>query len=394
MLRLYFIWLLFPLLSYGQEAIVGDDLHYPLNISREASVQFETLPERKRQDLILGPRHLLKIKEKSRNAQGTLRYVVILEQLNQQGEIEALGEYLMWGQNLHNWVHPDARVDEQSARTALSVRLAQLGLREIEEAPKPPQGERGEGCEPTSIPSAQTNENNESSSRRPVQELSASPSLIEVLTDLEGMRSEVYDCSAGCATIGVGHKISEASESSERGQKDIQNFWRNLGRTSPQNERLTRDEAMTLLRQDLGTFERALKENLGNTTELTQKEYDALLMWTFNLGSGHLRKGAGTGIRRALDNKNWEQASRELLRWSKVNGQTAAGLCKRRLLEAMIFRGTDWGQVNETLRRLDQIVSNRTKQKDFLRFWEESMVDQGSSFSFERMISYIREQTP
>ena len=76
---------------------------------------------------------------------------------------------------------------------------------------------------------------------------------------------KAYKCPAGKWTIGYGH----------------------TGKDVYEGKVITEEGAVQLLRQDLKIFENAVKRNV--KVNLTQNQRDALISWTFNLGSGSLK---------------------------------------------------------------------------------------------------------
>ena len=131
----------------------------------------------------------------------------------------------------------------------------------------------------------------------------------------EGFRDSVYKDVAGLPTIGYGHLIKPGEEYTT----------------------ITHEEAIALLHEDLRIAEQAVESAV--KVPLRQCEFDALVSFTFNLGSGALR--ASTLLKK-LNDSDYEGASNEFKRWDKarVNGELVSvkGLRLRRIEEALLFR--------------------------------------------------------
>jgi lysozyme len=148
------------------------------------------------------------------------------------------------------------------------------------------------------------------------------------LTRWEGVRLDAYRCSAKVLTIGVGHALIP----SERDTGTImiggvaQN-WRNG---------ITRDQADTLLSDDLVRFERAVNDL---DTELDQHQFDALVSFAFNVGVAAFREST---LARFVAERNFVQVPKELGRWTRAAGRVIKGLQKRRQAEGKLFTTGDY----------------------------------------------------
>jgi lysozyme len=130
----------------------------------------------------------------------------------------------------------------------------------------------------------------------------------------EGSRRKLYNDSQGHCTIGVGHLV-------HKGKCDG---------SEPDNFRrgLTEDEVTDLLRADLAVFEQTVQKNV--TSRLNQYQYDALVSFSFNVGSGAFKK---SGVLNEVNAKNYSKVPDELMKWLKppeIKG--------RRTDEATLFR--------------------------------------------------------
>jgi lysozyme len=140
---------------------------------------------------------------------------------------------------------------------------------------------------------------------------------ISLIKKFEGCRLEPYFCSGNVLTIGYGHT------------KDV-----------IENMSITEDTAEALLKEDLKDFE----EQVSNLVkvELNQNQFDALIAWTFNLGSGNL---SSSTLLKKLNNSEYDEVPEQIKRWNKAGGKVLEGLIRRREAEALLFEGKDWKQV-------------------------------------------------
>jgi len=97
---------------------------------------------------------------------------------------------------------------------------------------------------------------------------------------------------------------------------------------------ITADEAEDLLRKDLGPFESAV--DLAVTTVLNQHQFDALVIFAFNVGMGNFR---GSTLLRKLNSGQYTAVPSELMKWTKSKGKQMQGLVNRRKAEATLWSG-------------------------------------------------------
>lgn len=145
---------------------------------------------------------------------------------------------------------------------------------------------------------------------------------IDFIKEFESFSAKPYRCSAGKWTIGYGHVILPG-------------------------ERLTlitEPEACALLADDLIERERDVNDLV--TVPLTQAQFDALVIFTFNVGADvdddTIAEGLGDStLLRKLNEGDCIGAADEFPKWDKarVNGVKVAlaGLTRRRLAERALF---------------------------------------------------------
>ncbi len=123
---------------------------------------------------------------------------------------------------------------------------------------------------------------------------------LDLIMQSEGFRATVYKDVAGIPTIGYGHRIL-------------------LGESFP--ARLTQPEAQALLARDVGAAEEAV--SILVKVPLTQSQFDALVDFVFNLGSGRL---ASSTLLRELNAGNYTAAAAQILLWNRAGGRENSGL--------------------------------------------------------------------
>ncbi len=129
----------------------------------------------------------------------------------------------------------------------------------------------------------------------------------------EGFSSEIYICPGGYPTIGYGHLV-----------RDHEKLFFDDG--------ITRQEAEDLLRQDVRSSECAVLRLI--RVPLSDGQFDALVSFTFNLGSGALQSST---LRRKLNRKDYDGAAAEFKRWVWSGGRKLKGLQRRRHAETRLF---------------------------------------------------------
>ena len=98
----------------------------------------------------------------------------------------------------------------------------------------------------------------------------------------------------------------------------------------------TQAQADAWLLQDLDRFEQAV-ERLVSVT-LTQNQFDALVSFCYNVGTGSLH--SSTLLRKLLAG-DYEGAQQQFARWNRAGGKEMPGLTRRRAAEAELFGQPD-----------------------------------------------------
>ena len=144
---------------------------------------------------------------------------------------------------------------------------------------------------------------------------------LSLIKKFEGCKLESYKCAAGVWTIGFG-----STSGVEEGME------------------ISQERADMLLLEDVEVFEEAVNNLV--EVDLEQNQFDALVAWTFNLGSTNLKNST---LLKVLNDKNYEGVPEQIKRWNKatVDGerQVLEGLVRRREAESLLFTGEDWSKV-------------------------------------------------
>ena len=134
----------------------------------------------------------------------------------------------------------------------------------------------------------------------------------EILKYFEGCKLTAYQDSVGVWTIGYGHT---------KGVYD--------GMT------ITQDQAEQMLLSEREEYEGYIENMV--TVPLTQNQFDALVVWVYNLGPTNFKNST---LLKELNAGNYNAAGQEITRWNKAGGKVLAGLVKRREAEAELFNDT------------------------------------------------------
>lgn len=137
---------------------------------------------------------------------------------------------------------------------------------------------------------------------------------LSLIKHFEGFSATVYLDVAGLPTIGYGHLLLEGER---------QNYGNGISHL----------EAEILLVDDLAVAERSVKKFI--TCALTQSQFDALVSFTFNLGSGTLQRST---LRRVINRDAQAAVSEQWMRFVWAGGRKVAGLVRRRAAELALYQ--------------------------------------------------------
>jgi lysozyme len=157
--------------------------------------------------------------------------------------------------------------------------------------------------------------------RRPIKELTFSNNALTLIKRFEGLRLKAYQPIPGDRwTIGYGNT-----------------FYKN-GKAVQKGDVLSSEKIATeLLRASVTKFENSLKANLPSSVRLNQNEYDALISFSFNVGT---KWSKDSTLRNLLTVNNYTAASNKLLDYSFAQGKQLKGLLRRRQTERDLFLRT------------------------------------------------------
>lgn len=137
---------------------------------------------------------------------------------------------------------------------------------------------------------------------------------ISLIKKFEGCELEAYQDSVGVWTIGYG---------TIKGVRE--------------GDKINQDEAEHLLQEELPEYEGYINNMV--KVPLKQCQFDALVAWVFNLGSGNLQEST---MLKVLNEGKYDEVPAQIRRWNKAGGQVLNGLVRRREAEAIMFQGGDW----------------------------------------------------
>jgi len=132
---------------------------------------------------------------------------------------------------------------------------------------------------------------------------------IELIKRFEGLQLKAYKCPAGVMSIGYGHT------------KDV----------SPTDE-ITEEKATELLKLDVKHADRVVSFY---TKNLTQNQFDALVSFVFNVGSGNFK--SSTLLKKINADPKDPTIRTEFEKWVKSSGEVLPGLIARRRAESELY---------------------------------------------------------
>jgi lysozyme len=136
---------------------------------------------------------------------------------------------------------------------------------------------------------------------------------INLIKQSEGFRATPYKDTAGLLTIGYGHRIRP---------------------TDCFSGHMSQAQAETVLAADLAAAEQSVTRLV--KVPLTQGQFDALVDFVFNLGSGRL---ASSTLLKDLNAGLYTQAAEQILIWDHAGPKVLPGLQHRRQAEFQLFTG-------------------------------------------------------
>jgi lysozyme len=132
---------------------------------------------------------------------------------------------------------------------------------------------------------------------------------LQLTEQFEGVRLAAYQDQVGRWTIGYGHTLG----------------------VQP-GDTCTQSQAEAWLQEDIQWATRVVDAMV--KVPLTQNEFDALVDFTFNLGSGSFEHSQLLAL---VNQGDFANAANEFQKWDHAGGQVVAGLLRRRVAEQEEF---------------------------------------------------------
>jgi GH24 family phage-related lysozyme (muramidase) len=100
---------------------------------------------------------------------------------------------------------------------------------------------------------------------------------------------------------------------------------------------ITEAQAEGFLRRDLRRFEATVADLV--SVSLNDDQFSALVSFTYNVGEGAFEDST---LRRLLNQRDYQGAADQFLRWNLGDGVELPGLTRRRRAERALFLGQDY----------------------------------------------------
>jgi len=133
---------------------------------------------------------------------------------------------------------------------------------------------------------------------------------IDLIKSFENFSPVVYRCPAGYPTIGWGHQVKKEEVFTK----------------------ITKQEADEIMKNDLCFFENLVYCNVH--VLLNQNQFDALVSFAYN---NKVKKFLNSTLLKLLNNKKYQEAAQQFLRWVYGNNKILPGLVTRRQKEMELF---------------------------------------------------------
>lgn len=141
---------------------------------------------------------------------------------------------------------------------------------------------------------------------------------INLIIGDEGFRPVPYNDMNGNATIAYGHKLHDGPVKPAD--------WSQYGKG------ITIDQGRAFLAADIAWAEKEVSSVV--KVSLTQNQFDALVSFTYNVGSGTLEKSS---VLKYLNQNEFTEACAVMLEYDHANGKVVPGLLTRREQEVALF---------------------------------------------------------
>jgi lysozyme len=138
----------------------------------------------------------------------------------------------------------------------------------------------------------------------------------DLIKSFEGLKLKPYKCAAGIPTIGYGNT-----------------YYENNVKVQMNDTPIDKQRAEVLLKINADRF--AIKVNNLISKPITQNQFNALVSFAYNVGSGAL--ASSTLLKKVNVNPNDAMISKEFLKWNKAGGNAVQGLTNRRISESALY---------------------------------------------------------
>jgi lysozyme len=138
----------------------------------------------------------------------------------------------------------------------------------------------------------------------------------ELIKSFEGLVLKPYKCSALIPTIGYGNT-----------------YYENGVKVQMSDPPITKQRAEELLKHSADRYSSKVANLIKKP--VTQNQFNALVSFCFNVGSGAL--ASSTLLKLVNINPNDAMIAKEFLRWNKVNKVPNNGLTNRRIKESALY---------------------------------------------------------
>ena len=137
-----------------------------------------------------------------------------------------------------------------------------------------------------------------------------------LICEFEGLKLKPYLCSAKIPTIGYGNT-----------------YYPNGKRVTLLDDAITKEYAFEIFKTIADKFAKRVDDMV--TTELTQNQFNALVSFAYNVGTGAF--ATSTLLKKVNNNPNDVAIKNEFLKWVRANKKVIQGLVNRRNKEVLIY---------------------------------------------------------
>ena len=137
-----------------------------------------------------------------------------------------------------------------------------------------------------------------------------------LICEFEGLKLKPYLCSAKIPTIGYGNT-----------------YYPNGKRVTLLDDAITKEYAFEIFKTIADKFAKRVDDMV--KTELTQNQFNALVSFAYNVGTGAF--ATSTLLKKVNVNPNDATIKNEFLKWVRANKKVIQGLVNRRNKEALIY---------------------------------------------------------